>query len=95
MNLGLNPVISMGFGISDASRAYEAGKGLFCCPGKGQIRAAKTRPEMPGREALPRLPQSNAGDLRKLLSIQKDDCFGFCGLNTEWATKKSAPVLAA
>jgi hypothetical protein len=41
----------------------EAGKSLFCCPGKGEIRGAKTRREMHGQKKFPRFPQSDAGNL--------------------------------
>jgi len=38
----------------------EEGVGFSCCPGEVQIHAAKTRREMQDREALPRLPPSDA-----------------------------------
>jgi hypothetical protein len=50
---------------------------------------------MHGLEALPRLPQSDTGNLQRLLRIQTDDRFGFGGFNTGWAKEEQAPVLAA
>ncbi len=41
----------------------EGGKSLSRCPGEGQIYAAKTRREIDAREALPRLPPSDVGNL--------------------------------
>jgi hypothetical protein len=41
----------------------EGGKSLSRCPGEGQIDAAKTRREIDAREALSRLPPSDAGNL--------------------------------
>jgi hypothetical protein len=37
------------------------------CPGEGKFPAVKTRREIHGLEALPGLPQSDAGSLRELL----------------------------
>jgi hypothetical protein len=62
------------------------GKGLSRCPGEGQIHAAKTRREMDDREALPRLPPSDAGNRSIFLLKQADSLFGFGGLNTTPAT---------
>jgi len=41
----------------------EASESLFCCPGEGQIQAAKTRRAMDRGEAPSRLPQSDTGNL--------------------------------
>jgi hypothetical protein len=41
----------------------EGGKSLSRCSGEGQIDAAKTRREIDAREALSRLPPSDAGNL--------------------------------
>jgi hypothetical protein len=69
--------------------------GVWGCPGKGKFPAVKTRREILGREALPGLPQSDVGNLQRLLSIQTKDLWGFRRFHTERATEKSAPVLAA
>jgi hypothetical protein len=68
---------------------------LSCCPGEGQIHAAKTRREIDVQEALPRLPPSNADNLAIFLLKQSNFHFGFSGINTTLATEKPAPVLAA
>ena len=57
----------------DVKKLNGGGKGILCCPGKGKFPAVKTRREIHGREARPGLPQSDAGDLRNLLSIQTRD----------------------
>jgi hypothetical protein len=70
------------------------GNGLSCCPGEGQIHAAKTRREMDDLEALPRLPQSDADYLGMILLEQKGYRFACVDLNTGPATENPAPVLA-
>jgi hypothetical protein len=50
---------------------------------------------MDDRVALPRLPPSDAGNLRIFFQAQIDHLFGLSGLNTTTATEKPAPVLAA
>jgi len=50
---------------------------------------------MDDREALPRLPPSDADNLGLFLKEQKDFFFGASELNTAPATEKPAPVLAA
>jgi len=58
----LNGDIQLEHGRCEKIR-MEGGKSLSPCPGEGQIDAAKTRREKDAREALFRLPPSDAGNL--------------------------------
>jgi hypothetical protein len=73
----------------------EAPERLSCCPGEGPIHAVNTRRVMDREEALPRLPQSDAGNLEILGYKRGDLHFRARKLNTAWAKEKKTPVLAA